>query len=261
VSGYTIYRNTSNVYLTSSSVGTTGGSANEFFDSTASPATTYYYWVRAENDCGNAASDSDSGYISNLPPPVNDACSSATPVVAGGTYIGSTVCATRDGFASCGASTQGPDVWYRFTAPSSGILHADTCGVAGSFNTVLSFHLNSCPGVTANLFACNNDSCGTLSSLDAPVSAGSTYLIRVGGFGANDLGNYELHITFTPGSCYANCDGSTIAPVLNVNDFICFQTRFAAGDSYANCDNSTTAPVLNINDFICFQQKFAAGCP
>ena len=63
------------------------------------------------------------------------------------------------------------------------------------------------------------------------------------------------------GGCYANCDGSTIAPVLNINDFICFQQKFAAGDSYANCDSSTAAPVLNVNDFICFQQKFAAGCP
>ena len=29
--------------------------------------------------------------------------------------------------------------------------------------------------------------------------------------------------------CYGNCDGSSVAPVLNVNDFICFQSRFAAG--------------------------------
>ena len=62
------------------------------------------------------------------------------------------------------------------------------------------------------------------------------------------------------GSCYANCDGSTAAPILNVNDFICFQAKFAAGDSYANCDGSTSVPVLNINDFICFQSNFAAGC-
>jgi hypothetical protein len=61
-------------------------------------------------------------------------------------------------------------------------------------------------------------------------------------------------------ACYPNCDGSTIPPVLNVNDFICFQTRFAAGDSYANCDGSTIPPVLNVNDFICFQTRFAAGC-
>jgi hypothetical protein len=61
--------------------------------------------------------------------------------------------------------------------------------------------------------------------------------------------------------CYANCDGSTIVPVLNVNDFICFQTKFAAGDPTANCDASTIPPVLNVNDFLCFQTKYAAGCP
>ena len=30
-------------------------------------------------------------------------------------------------------------------------------------------------------------------------------------------------------ACYANCDGSTTAPVLNVLDFSCFLNRFAAG--------------------------------
>jgi hypothetical protein len=62
-------------------------------------------------------------------------------------------------------------------------------------------------------------------------------------------------------SCYANCDGSTTAPVLNVLDFLCFQWQFFAGTAYANCDGSTTPPVLNVNDFICFQQHFAQGCP
>jgi hypothetical protein len=71
---------------------------------------------------------------------------------------------------------------------------------------------------------------------------------------------FELHGTVI-GSCYANCDGSTTAPVLNVNDFICFQTEYAAGDPAANCDGSTLQPVLNVNDFICFQTKFAAADP
>jgi carboxypeptidase A4 len=61
--------------------------------------------------------------------------------------------------------------------------------------------------------------------------------------------------------CYANCDGSTASPVVNVLDFNCFLNRFAAGDSYANCDGSTVSPVLNILDFNCFLNKFAAGCP
>src|SRR5690348_545621 len=28
-------------------------------------------------------------------------------------------------------------------------------------------------------------------------------------------------------ACYANCDASTIAPILNVNDFTCFLNRYA----------------------------------
>jgi subtilisin family serine protease len=61
--------------------------------------------------------------------------------------------------------------------------------------------------------------------------------------------------------CYANCDGSTVDPVLNVLDFNCFLDRFSAGDSYANCDGSTVAPVLNAMDFNCFLSSFAGGCP
>jgi hypothetical protein len=61
-------------------------------------------------------------------------------------------------------------------------------------------------------------------------------------------------------ACYANCDSSTATPILNINDFVCFQSRFAAGESYANCDGSTSPPALNIGDFICFLNRFAAGC-
>jgi hypothetical protein len=69
--------------------------------------------------------------------------------------------------------------------------------------------------------------------------------------------------------CYANCDGSTTPPILNVEDFSCFINRFAEGTQlphtqqvthYANCDNSTTAPVLNVEDFSCFINQFAQGC-
>jgi hypothetical protein len=60
--------------------------------------------------------------------------------------------------------------------------------------------------------------------------------------------------------CYANCDGSTISPILNVADFSCFLQKFSAQDPYANCDGSNIPPVLNVADFSCFLQRFAAGC-
>jgi len=63
-----------------------------------------------------------------------------------------------------------------------------------------------------------------------------------------------------PAPCYPNCDGSTIAPILNVSDFTCFLNKYSAGDPYANCDGSTVAPILNVSDFTCFLNKYSAGC-
>jgi probable HAF family extracellular repeat protein len=83
------------------------------------------------------------------------------------------------------------------------------------------------------------------------------------GYGEHTGYHYnEAWIVTLPGAapCYANCDGSTTAPVLNVLDFGCFLNKFAAGDSYANCDGSTAAPVLNVLDFACFLNRFATGC-
>ncbi|MEX2219353.1 MAG: S8 family serine peptidase [Phycisphaerales bacterium] len=71
----------------------------------------------------------------------------------------------------------------------------------------------------------------------------------------------DLQTEPPPAPCYANCDDSTTAPILNVSDFGCFLTRYAAGEAYANCDQSTTAPVLNVADFGCFLASYAAGCP
>ena len=78
-------------------------------------------------------------------------------------------------------------------------------------------------------------------------------------FAAGEISQVWRLVYSTP--CYANCDNSTTAPLLNVLDFGCFLNRFAAGDPYANCDGSTAAPTLNVLDFGCFLDRFAAGCP
>jgi probable HAF family extracellular repeat protein len=86
--------------------------------------------------------------------------------------------------------------------------------------------------------------------------------LTIVGTGTDPQNNTQAWIATLPPppACYANCDGSTSTPVLNVNDFVCFLNRFAAGDPYANCDHSTTAPTLNVLDFQCFLNAFAAGC-
>jgi hypothetical protein len=105
----------------------------------------------------------------------------------------------------------------------------------------------------------------TISGLSGPTSGrlAFRYFVENGGpSGVNSDVVFIDDLAYTQAAsvCYANCDGSTTSPVLNVLDFACFLNRFAAGDSYANCDGSTTAPVLNVLDFACFLNAFAAGC-
>lgn len=80
-------------------------------------------------------------------------------------------------------------------------------------------------------------------------------------FGGHDSGGLRGDTWELGCACYANCDWSTTAPVLNVVDYLCFQIAFVQGSPYANCDGSTAPPVLNISDFQCFINKYAAGCP
>ena len=70
-----------------------------------------------------------------------------------------------------------------------------------------------------------------------------------------------VNLTPDPEPCYANCDGSTAAPMLSANDLACFANAFAAGEPYANCDGSEGEATLTANDFQCFLNKFAAGDP
>jgi hypothetical protein len=82
----------------------------------------------------------------------------------------------------------------------------------------------------------------------------------VGGGGVYQGDNTNCATTVCGSACYPNCDGSTINPCLNVQDFGCFLNKFANQDTFANCDNSTIDPVLNVQDFGCFLNKFAIGC-
>jgi probable HAF family extracellular repeat protein len=75
----------------------------------------------------------------------------------------------------------------------------------------------------------------------------------------DDLGISHA-VLMRPDPCYANCDRSSVPPILNINDFQCFLNLFAVQSWRANCDLSTVSPRLNTNDFQCFLNKFAAGC-
>ena len=65
---------------------------------------------------------------------------------------------------------------------------------------------------------------------------------------ANDFSEGMVHrvrIEYGAGTLRVFLD-NYFTPILNVNDFTCFINRYAAGASYANCDASTVAPVLSM---------------
>jgi len=147
--------------------------------------------------------------------PANNACGAAT-AIGTGTFTGSTCTATNDGSTGCDYSSIGPDVWYSFLAPSSGILQADTCG--SDYDTILSVH-SGCPGTAANTLACNDDFGGGgpcfvapywASYVSLPVIGGNTYLIRVSGF-SGIAGNYVLNVSLCapPVNGDMNSNGAT----------------------------------------------------
>jgi hypothetical protein len=178
---------------------------------------------------------------------------------------GSTILGAAMGFANGGTggtgifrSDDGGQSWARFDTgipaerPVNSIISA-----GGALYAAVGYHIAPGPadGVYRSLDhgqtwapfgpALAGTSCGAMATV------GSTPMVAASARGVWKLGT----------GCYANCDGSTTPPLLNVLDFGCFLNRFASGDSYANCDASTTPPVLNIQDFACFLNRFASGCP
>ena len=108
----------------------------------------------------------------------SDDCQDAI-LIGDGAHTGDTSQATNDGDASCGSSSNSPDVWFSYTAADDGLVEVQTCGT--TWDTVVSVH-TGCPGTTANELACNDDACALQSRVLVDVQANQTILIRVAGF-------------------------------------------------------------------------------
>ncbi len=164
--------------------------------------------------------------------PFNDFCSNA-PNVAEGTIPFTNANATTDGPTESGCvisgDTQiGSDIWYRYSPSCAGAVTISTCGSA--FDTKLAVY-NGCPVGPNSAIICNDDfaSCGTGSSLTFNATAGSSYMVRVGGFNAA-TGSGTMSIT------NAGC----LPPTPPSNDDCAGAIWIPAG-VYVNGDNSLAA--------------------
>ena len=125
----------------------------------------------------------------------NDACSSAIGIIAT-PYSGttSTLTATTeasDPSPSCGNHSRARSVWYRFTAPASGTLTANTFG--SGYDTILAVYAGSCGALSPVAGGCNDDTSGLQSRVAVAVTAGTTYYFLVTAYqGSGGTLNFSL---------------------------------------------------------------------
>ena len=115
----------------------------------------------------------------------NDDCANAL-LVGEGSFAYSTEGSTTDGPSSVppmcdegGGTTFVKDVWFRYDATSDGTLSVGTCDSTFD-NRIAVYEATACPG---ELVACSDDACGdggTRGETTARVTAGASYLIRIG---------------------------------------------------------------------------------
>lgn len=130
------------------------------------------------------------------PPPVNDPCTGAIAIVG-------TVTATNNALATPTADTPGimpcingsRDVWYTYTAATSGSKTVTIGGGAPFVDSILTVYTGTCTGLTS--VGCNDDSIGTFSVVTFNATAGTTYIIQLGCWGGTFGGAGS--ITIAPG--------------------------------------------------------------
>ena len=197
------------------------------------PATTYYVRIRAGNGTCNSAYVS--GFI--ITKPINDECSSATPLTVS-TNCSYTTSSNNGATNSTGvpapgcASYSGGDVWFSAVVPANGVMIISSqAGVI--IDGGMAAYSGTCGG-TLTLIGCDDDSAFeampslTLTSL----IPGNTIWIRFWEYGNNNNGTFGICVT-TP------CDNG---PATGTTTLLC-TTPIAGGLGLSGVDPATVTCV------------------
>jgi hypothetical protein len=174
--------------------------------SALTPLTTYYFHVRSVCATGTYSTWNTVTFTTVASPPVNDNCTNATVLTAGGTFatnpvVGINVGATATSGVSiptCDTGYSGGDVWFSVVVPASGNITIETNSNTGSniTDTVLSVYAGICSSLTQ--IGCDDDSSndGNFSKVVLTsannIAAGQTLFIRVWDYGNNDFGTFKI---------------------------------------------------------------------
>ena len=136
--------------------------------------------------------------------PANDECDGAITVFEGDTTFDTTLAVTGgtlDPMCDKGFGLNiAKDVWFRFTATVDSFYSFSTCNNA-SFDTRLALYGDDC--LALSTIACNDDGagCGLTSLMFAELTAGTSYLVQLGGFAGGGTGVLNISVSGAPPAC------------------------------------------------------------
>lgn len=195
---YLVYRGTSSSSGSASQIGTS--TSTSYTDSSATPGTLYYYWVKAKNSGGTSGfSSSDTGYKAVVQRPANDTFAKAT-VISGQrcTSGGSNKDAAQKESGEpnhAGYATATSSIWWKWTAPYKGEVQIDTLG--SSIDTVLAVYTGSSVGALTSVAYDDDNGEGFTSRVDFTAAKGTTYFIAVSGV-SGEYGDIVLNLQQFP---------------------------------------------------------------
>lgn len=195
----------------------------------------------------------------------NETCPEATPIGDGAFSLANGLAGSSgpNEPACFGASDPAVnnDRWWRYTAPVPGTVKVFTCGA--SFDTRIVIYGNTCPAAPGLAIACNDDFCGTASSLFFNGNTGQQYLIRVGGRGAA-RGTGTLFVSGCPADLDDGSGTGTRDGGVTTDDLLYYLDQYTLGRLPADLDDGTGTGTrdggITIDDLLYFLEAYAAGC-
>ncbi len=144
----------------------------------------------------------------------NNSCATAVVIPTTGVCVtgnNNTATSTGDGTASCFTVENG--VWFRFTAPASGIVDITTSDAATNFDTQLTLYSGTCGALTE--LACDDQSGALPNSALIHyecLTPGQTYYVMLDGF-AGDIGTFCIKLTTVSNPLNDFCTCATTLPL------------------------------------------------
>lgn len=175
--------------------------------------------------------------------PPNDNCANATAISGTGNFAFDNTNATQDGAGDTACDFFGTnqidrDLWWCWTAPSSGDFAVSTCNLTFIDSKIAVYAGCSC--ATGSPLGCSDDFCGVQSSVAFTATAGNTYLIRVGSFpgSSGGTGSFSIGGSSVPGNDLCDDAIAIGVPSLTTGD----TTNATIDSSFPTCVQSITAP-------------------